>query len=188
MLTFDFNPFPELHSGRLRLRAIQEEDAAAHFAVRSDSRVNEFLDAQIYTEISQSEDIIKKIKNGIEENTAIAWAICLQEDPTLIGLIGFWRTIPEHHRAEIGYSLHPDHWNKGIMYEALRLILDYCFGTMKIHSVEANVNPNNIASKKVLEKHGFQLEAHFKENYYFHGKFLDSYIYSLLEKNRTKDK
>lgn len=186
MLTFDFKPFPELHSKRLRLRAIQEEDTAAYFAVRADPRVNEFLDAQIFTEITQSEDIIKKIKTGLEENTAISWAICLQEDPTLIGLIGFWRIIPEHHRAEIGYSLHPDNWNKGILYEAIGLILNYGFGTMKIHSVEANVNPDNIASKKVLEKHGFQLEAHFKENYYFDGKFLDSYIYSLLEKNRTK--
>jgi ribosomal-protein-alanine N-acetyltransferase len=54
---------------------------------------------------------------------------------------------------------------------------------MNLHSIEANINPENIASRKLLEKTGFVREAYFKENYFFNGKFIDSEIYSLLNKN-----
>jgi ribosomal-protein-alanine N-acetyltransferase len=55
---------------------------------------------------------------------------------------------------------------------------------MKLHSVEANVNPGNIASASLLKKHGFVKEAYFKENYFFNGNFHDSEIYSLLAHQR----
>ncbi len=51
---------------------------------------------------------------------------------------------------------------------------------MKMHALEGVINPNNIASAKVLEKNGFVKEGHFIENEYFDGKFLDSAIYSLV--------
>ncbi|MBP6649301.1 MAG: GNAT family N-acetyltransferase, partial [Bacteroidia bacterium] len=76
--------------------------------------------------------------------------------------------------------LHPDYQKQGIMAEALLKVLDYGFKTMKLHSVEANVNPENAGSINLLEKSGFVREAYFRENYYYDGKFLDSAIYSLL--------
>jgi ribosomal-protein-alanine N-acetyltransferase len=57
------------------------------------------------------------------------------------------------------------------------------FNEINLHSIEANVNPANERSKKVLEKIGFKREAYFRENYLFNKKFLDSIIYSLLEKD-----
>ena len=59
-------------------------------------------------------------------------------------------------------------------------VLNYGFTVMELHSVEANVNPDNAASISLLEKNHFIREACFKENYYFDGRFLDSAIYSLL--------
>jgi ribosomal-protein-alanine N-acetyltransferase len=66
------------------------------------------------------------------------------------------------------------------MHEALEIVLDYGFGKIKLHSVEANANPENAASIKLLERNGFIREGYFKENYFFNGKFSDSAIYSLL--------
>ena len=86
----------------------------------------------------------------------------------------------EHYRSEIGYALNPLFQGKGIMQEAMQAIIQYGFEIMKLHSVEANVNPANEASMRLLEKNGFVKEAYFRENYYFDGKFLDSVIYSLL--------
>jgi ribosomal-protein-alanine N-acetyltransferase len=54
---------------------------------------------------------------------------------------------------------------------------------MELHSVEANINPANIASIKILEKFNFRREAYYKENFYFDGKFVDSAIYSLLKQD-----
>ena len=113
----------------------------------------------------------------------IQWAITLKENPaTLIGTIGYWRIIPEHYRAEIGYMLHPSCWGKGIMKEALNAVIKYAFEKMKLHSIEANINPDNIPSAALLESCGFIKEAFHKENYYFDGVFYDSIIYSRLNK------
>ena len=66
------------------------------------------------------------------------------------------------------------------MKEAMDAVLEYGFKEMKLHSIEANVDPGNQPSIKLLEKKGFIKEAHFKENMFFNGSFLDSAIYSLL--------
>ena len=108
------------------------------------------------------------------------WGITLKESDTVIGTICYWRMQKEHYRAEIGYALHPAQQGKGMMDEALKAVLQYGFETMQLHSVEANVNPANEASRKLLERNGFVKEAHFRENYYYNGQFLDSVIYSLI--------
>ena len=117
---------------------------------------------------------------GINNNDAITWAISLPNDSRLIGTIGFWKIDKDHHRAEIGYMLHPDHQKKRIMQEALSVVLNYGFKTLQLHSVEADVNPANEASKKLLEKIKFVQEAYFRENFYYNGVFMDSAIFSLL--------
>ena len=66
------------------------------------------------------------------------------------------------------------------MQEAIEAVLDYGFTAMQLHSVEANVNPANEASKKLLDKNNFIQEGYFKENYYYNGEFLDSAVYSLI--------
>jgi ribosomal-protein-alanine N-acetyltransferase len=170
----------------LRLRKVVTTDASDIFSLRSDERVMEFLDRPMQKTMGDSRQLIKIITNGINNNEAITWAINLKNDPKLIGTIGFWRIIKEHFRAEIGYLLHPDYQGKGIMQEALEEVLDFGFRTLKLHSIEANVNPNNLASIKLLERNRFIKEAYFKENYYYDGKFLDTAIYSLIniEDNR----
>ena len=60
--------------------------------------------------------------------------------------------------------------------------VNYGFQVMKLHSIEAIIDPDNHASAKVLEKNGFIKEAHLKENEFFDGRFLDSVIYSILNK------
>lgn len=74
------------------------------------------------------------------------------------------------------------------MSEAMLVVLDWAFQSFQLHSIEANVNPKNGSSIKLLQRFGFQQEALFRENYYFNGHFLDSAIYSLVRNDyfRTK--
>ncbi len=180
MESINFLPFPNLSTERLILRQVVGTDVSDIFSLRSDERVMEFLDRPMQKTMGDSRQLIKIVTNGINNNEAITWAINLKNDPKLIGTIGFWRIIKEHFRAEIGYLLHPDYQGKGIMQEALEEVLDFGFRILKLHSIEANVNPNNLASIKLLERNRFVKEAYFKENYYYDGKFLDTVIYSLI--------
>jgi len=75
---------------------------------------------------------------------------------------------------------------KGIVTEAIEAILVYGFEVMNLHSVEAIIDPDNIASERVLQKNGFVKEAHIIENEFFDGKFWDTVIYSLLKRNFRK--
>jgi ribosomal-protein-alanine N-acetyltransferase len=183
MQNLSFTPFPYIRTQRLLLRQIKHSDLNEIFFLRSDERVMKYLDRPKAKTSAEVYDFIQKIIDSETNNEGITWAITLKTDK-LIGTIGFWNIQKEHYRAELGYILHPDYWGKGIMQEALSEVIDYGFKVMKLHSIEANVNPENTASIKLLERNGFSREAYYKENYFFDGKFMDSAIYSLLEKNK----
>jgi ribosomal-protein-alanine N-acetyltransferase len=100
----------------------------------------------------------------------------------MIGTICFWNIQADHYRAEVGYVLHPDHWRKGIMKEAVQAVVDFGFKEMKLHGIEGHINPENAVSGIVLEKCGFVREAYFKDKFCFRGKFSDTAVYSLLAK------
>jgi ribosomal-protein-alanine N-acetyltransferase len=100
----------------------------------------------------------------------------------LIGTAGIRSISWQHLRAEMGYELDPQHWNKGLMTEALTEITRYCFQALKLHTIEANIAPANLASARVLEKLTFVKEAHFRENWYYQG-WWDSIIYTLHNNN-----
>jgi ribosomal-protein-alanine N-acetyltransferase len=130
--------------------------------------------------LEEASQLINMLLEMEKNNDAITWAITYKPSPTLIGTICYWNIMKEHFRAEVGYLLHPMEQGKGIMQEALSAVLNYGFELLKLHSVEANVNPNNVSSIKLLERNRFVREAYFKENYYYNNRFLDTAIYSLL--------
>ncbi|MES2848065.1 MAG: GNAT family protein [Bacteroidota bacterium] len=180
MLQVNFTPFPTLITGRLVLREITADDANEIFFLRSDAGLLKYLDKEPEKSVEETIGFIGRIKKNLDDNDGILWGITLKDSDVVIGSICYWRMQKEHYRAEIGYILHSAQQGKGIMDEAIKAVLQYGFETMKLHSVEANVNPANESSMKVLEKNGFVKEAYFKENYYYNGKFIDSAIYSLI--------
>ena len=180
MLSPNFTPFPELTTERLLLRQINVKDANEVFLLRSHEQVMKYIDRPKAKNIDEAIDFIKMIATITANNEAIQWGITFKDNPKLLGYIGFWRMQKENFRAEIGYALLPEHQQKGIADEALKAVIDYGFNTMNLHSIEANLNPDNAASSKLLEKNSFVKEAYFRENYYFEGKFIDSLIYCLL--------
>jgi len=111
------------------------------------------------------------------------WALIEISSQKFIGDFSFWKIDSKNSRAEIGYTLNPEFWGKGLMKEAMIKIINFGFDHLKLHSLEANINPENDNSRGILTNLGFLKEAYFKENYYFNGEFLDSEIYSLLEAN-----
>jgi len=186
MLLLNFNPFPFLSTERLNLRRISDEDEKEIFFLRSDKEMLQFLDRDPAQSIDEAREWIRMINKGIDDNQYIAWAIALKNDPLLIGTITFWNVKYEHYRAEIGYALHPLFQGRGLMNEAMTAVINYGFDSLKLHSIEANVNPSNAPSIRLLERSGFIREAYHRENYYYNGHFLDSAIYSLINSSRQQ--
>jgi [ribosomal protein S5]-alanine N-acetyltransferase len=180
MLVINFTPFPNLETNRLILRRLSAEDVLEIFALRSDKEVMKYIPRPLAKSIEDAQAHIALIDEKIESNEGINWAITLKDNPKLIGIIGHYRIKPEHFRAEIGYMLLPEYQGKGIISEAIKEVVNYGFEVMKLHSIEAIIDPENNASEKVLQKNGFVKEAHLKENEYYEGRFLDTVIYSKL--------
>ena len=182
MLTINFTPFPILETERLMLRRVNENDANEIFALRSNPETMKYIPRPLVKSIDDALEHIAMIDAKIESNEGINWAITYKDNPKLIGIIGHYRIKPEHFRAEVGYMLLPEFHGKGIISEAIKEVVNYGFNSMKLHSIEAIIDPENFGSARVLEKNNFVKEAHLKENEYYEGRFLDTVIYSILNK------
>jgi [ribosomal protein S5]-alanine N-acetyltransferase len=177
-----FAAFPVLETERLLLRAMLDDDADATYRILSDPRVTRYFGSPPMAEPARAIQRIERIHAAFADQSGIRWAIAPRQGGELIGSCGFWRIDKAHFRAEIGYELDPDHWGRGLIPEALRAMLGFGFAKMGLHSVEANIDPANQGSRRVLEKLGFVQEGYFRENYWleYEQRFSDSAIFSLL--------
>jgi ribosomal-protein-alanine N-acetyltransferase len=171
--------FPPLETKRLVLREVTPDDADAMFAVRSHPDVMRYWGERPWESREQALAKIVELQQTFRNGNAIRWGLALKENGRLVGSAGFWYWQKEHFRAEIGYELHPDEWGKGYMAEALAVIVRFGFEDMGLHSIQANVDPQNKASARVLEKVGFAREGWLLENFYFDGRFYDTWIFGL---------
>ena len=178
MVELNFDPFPVIETKRLLIRKVLMDDAEGIFGLRTNEAAMKYIKKPKLLSIDDAKELIKKMN----EPDRIQWGITLRKENKIIGTIGFHRVEKEHYRAEVGYMLHPDHWNTGIMSEAITIVIDHGFNKMQLHSIEAIINPDNDVSRKLLKKFGFIKEAYFKENFFFEGKFFDSEVYSLVKK------
>lgn len=186
MISFD--PFPVLETPSLRLRAIGPDDVEAIFRIQSDPEVTRYFGRAADSTIAEAEKRVTTFMEGVRDQTSIRWGITLRGDDALIGSSGFWRWNKLHRWAEIGYELSPAHWGRGVMPEALSAILRFGFASMDLHRVEGHVDPDNRASRRVLEKLGFTQEAILRENWFHQGRFTDSVIYGLLDRDRELER
>ncbi|HRK81305.1 MAG: GNAT family N-acetyltransferase [Saprospiraceae bacterium] len=175
-MTLPMTPFPELRTTRLCLREISMADAPDLFALRSSPEMMRFVPRPVHTRMEETEELLSKVLQGQQEGQSILWCICLPDAPKLLGTIGLWNWDQDNHRAEIGYILHSDCRGRGFMPEAVEAATEFGFRQMGLHSIEAIVNPENTASARVLLKCGYVQEAHFRENCFFNGKYLDSLV------------
>ncbi len=86
----------------------------------------------------------------------------------------------DHGLAEIGYALSTQFHNRGIMAQALSLLLPEIFLRTTLERVEARCSVDNEASRKVLEKLGFTHEGTLRSYFRLRGKRIDHSLYALL--------
>lgn len=179
------NTFPVLESNRLIFRSLNPKDAQALLEIRKNDAVSKYMDSEIPKTIEDIETRIKNIHSSFKKKEGITWAIIEKTSGKLIGDIAIWQIDYKNSRGTIGYVLSPEFWGKGFMKESMNIIIQFAFNVLNLHSIKANVNPKNENSKALLLKQNFKLEAIFRENYYYDGKFLNSEIYCLLQSDIT---
>ncbi len=156
----NFSTFPILKTERLVLRVLELNDAIAIQSLRSDARVNEFLDRPATNNLDEAVAFIKKIQKGIEQGESMYWVITHNSE--LIGTICLWNLDFENDVAELGYELMPDAQGKGFMNEAIKAVIDFAFNMMCVKTITAFPKQGNVKSIQVLEKNNFVLDNTYK--------------------------
>lgn len=102
-----------------------------------------------------AEGFVFASRKGNALGSMLVMALVMKEKPQeTIGMIGL-HAIPDSERIELGYWLGKTHWNKGLMSEAARAMVDVAFRLSEAVSIEAGALPENIGSQRVLAKAGF---------------------------------
>ena len=173
--------FPILETNRLVLRRIEQSDAMSILTYLSDDEVMKHYGLEPFQSVEDALDEISWYESILDENTGIRWGITLKEENKVIGSCGFLEMVDQHHRSDIGFELSKQHWGKGLASEALEAVVTYGFKEMNLQRIQALIEPPNIPSQKLVEKHGFLKEGLLRKYEYTCGKFDDLYMYSLLK-------
>ncbi len=153
------------------------------FEMRSDPHQLKYIQRPVHQNIEETSQWLAGVIHGEEQGEGISWAIRPVEETIMLGIVGFYRTQWEHDRTEIGYMLRKGYQGRGIMRACIPTVCQWAFTEWGVHSIMANIHPENEASRKVLLSTGFIKEAYFRENYLFDGWYFDSEIYGLLKRD-----
>lgn len=115
------------------------------------------------------------------EGTGQWWAICSPDGGSFMGAVGIYGIVQKHRKADLGYWLLPEHWGKGVMSEALALVLEHGFKNMGLHRIEAEVETENEASRHLLLKLGFHHEGTKRECEFKDGRWISLDLFARLE-------
>jgi ribosomal-protein-alanine N-acetyltransferase len=169
-----------LTTSRLTLRPLRDDDAGALFAIYSDPRIMEFWSSPPWTSIASAEEKIGRNRAGMTTGSSIGFGIFNSQGNHLIGTCDLFHLDEQCRRGEVGYGLAFESWGQGYMLEAMQALLDYGFKDLQLNRIEADIDPGNEASAKVLTRMGFTLEGLLRERWIVGGVKSDSAMYGLL--------
>jgi ribosomal-protein-alanine N-acetyltransferase len=172
---------PDLISERLTLRKLSESDVPALFDIFSNPEVMRFWSSPPFQDISQAQKLLAGILDGYRTGSSFQLAIEISANHTVIGTCSVIHIHRTSRRAEIGYALARPFWGVGYMNEALSVLFDYLFFTLDLNRLEADIDPRNVASARVLERLGFQKEGFLPERWIVADEVSDSALYGLLK-------
>jgi ribosomal-protein-alanine N-acetyltransferase len=183
ILHHNHNNFPVIDLGNYILREQSQDDLNDFFNYYTDPQVNKHIVADIPRNIEECKYELKYWIDIFKNNDGIYFAIARKDNNQLIGTIGLSGINRMHNRIELSYDLAKEYWNLGITTAAIKAVVKYGFESMRVNRIEAYSLKQNEASRKVLQKCGFELEGELKQHRYHQGIYKDIGIFSLVYSN-----
>lgn len=122
-----------------------------------------------------------QVKEEWHEDTGYGFLIFARQDNALLGGITLSNVRMGVARSgSLGYWVGAPHARKGYMTEAVGCVLDFSFGPLQLHRVEAACLPDNKASRGLLLKSGFREEGLARELLKINGRWCDHVTFGIL--------
>jgi [ribosomal protein S5]-alanine N-acetyltransferase len=171
---------PTLDAPRVRLRWLAAGDVDALFDVFSDETMMRYWSSPAMKERAEAEALLLRIHKQFADKSGFQWGVERKDDGRLLGTCTLFQVHAANQRAEIGYALASAYWKNGYMTEALTALLDHAFGPMKLRRLEADIDPRNANSMRIVGKLGFRQEGLLRERWNVAGELQDSAVLGLL--------
>jgi len=128
---------------------------------------------------------LKRYGEDLRSDLAYAFLIFRAQDGAMVGgltLANIRRGVAQ--AGAIGYWVGAPFARQGYMTAAMRALVPFCFGTLRLHRLEAACSPTNAASVALLEKTGFQREGYARAYLCINGIWQDHLLYARLKDDR----
>lgn len=172
-----------LSTDRLTLRWLEAGDAQAQFAIYCDPECMRYWSSAPWTSLDQADDFYAKTAQAYADGNGMRFAIILTATGELIGNCSLHALFPQNRRCETGYVLSRQHWGHGYAAEAMRALLDFGFTEWQLNRVEADIDPRNTGSARLLTTLKFKKEGFLPERWIVGGEVCDTDLYGLLARD-----
>jgi ribosomal-protein-alanine N-acetyltransferase len=174
-----------LKSGDVELRVLRESDALRLVELADNEKISENL-RDAFPHPFTLQDAEKFIHKAMKQEVPTSFAIEYKGE--YVGNIGLKIGEDVHRKtAEIGYFIGESYWNKGIATIALQMITDYGFRELDIVRIHTGIFEFNIASQRVMEKCGFNIDGIFKKSIFKKDRIWDEIRYSKINPVYAKE-
>jgi RimJ/RimL family protein N-acetyltransferase len=175
-------PLPTLRTPRLLLRLPTHDDAPALLSLFGDPAVVRYMTIEPLADLEAARAFVDEIRAGVYSGELLQWAVCTSGDDRLVGTCTLFAIDRRHRRAEIGFALAPTSRGRGLMREAVRAVIEHAFTALELHRLEADADPRNAPSLRLLESLGFRHEGRLRERYHQLGEWQDAALFGLLRR------
>ena len=158
-----------LTTKRLTLRRARQDDLDPLFAIFSDPRAMRYWSTPPHKTRERSQENLDRMMAA--DDPLLFFVI--EMDGIVVGTAG------GHGEGEVGFLLHPDHWRKRIVSEAMTAIIPHIWANTALDHIFADVDPLNVASCGLLERLGFHISHTAKNTYCINDVCSDSVYYRL---------
>ena len=172
--------FPTLTGARVRLREPRDDDVDGLLALFADPVVMRYWSSAPMRSRMQAEGRLEEMRAAFAKREALDWIIAGRRGDRAIGTCTLFRFDARHRRAEVGYALGAAHWGNGLATEAVSLALDWSVRALGLHRVEADIDPRNEPSRRLLLRLGFRSEGLLRERFFVGDRATDSELFGLL--------
>jgi len=184
MAGFDWeDELPTLEGPRVRLRWPTRGDAPGLLEVFSDPEVIRFWSSPPMQDLAAAEKLVDRIHALFEARQLYQWSVCPRDGGPAFGTCTLFHVDVAHRRAEVGFALARRTWGQGFATEALGTLIAFAFKDLGLHRLEADADPANERSLRLLERHGFKREGYLRERWHHLGRIQDGVFLGLLARD-----
>ena len=170
---------PELRGARVTLRELRAGDGISLFTAATHREVTRYISPPPPT-VDGFEQFITWAQRQRVAGQCASFAIVPRGSDAAIGLFHLRSLQPDFCSAEWGFLMASEFWGSGLFADSARMVMEFAFGVLQVHRLEARAALRNERANAALRKLGAVREGVLRKSFVRHGELLDQAMWTIL--------